>query len=85
MFQTIDYKKVIINNPHDIAKIFMSELKFEKKEKLKQVILNNKNEVIKIKEIATGSTNFINVPVKDILYEPLKMGANKYIKQILTI
>ena len=61
------------------AKIFMSELKFEKKEKLKQVILNNKNEVIKIKEIATGSTNFINVPVKDILYEPLKMGANKYI------
>ena len=79
MFQTIDYKKVIINNPHDIAKIFMSELKFEKKEKLKQVILNNKNEVIKIKEIATGSTNFINVPVKDILYEPLKMGANKYI------
>lgn len=79
MFQTIDYNKVVINNPHDIAKIFMSELKFEKKEKLKQIILNNKNEVIKIKEIATGSTNFINVPVKDILYEPLKIGANKYI------
>ena len=79
MFQTIDYRKVIINNPHDIAKMFMSELRFEKKEKLKQVILNNKNEVIKVKEIATGSTNFINVPVKDILYEPLKMGANKYV------
>ena len=79
MFQTTDYKKLTINNPHDVAKIFMSELKFEKKEKLKQIILNNKNEVIKIKEIATGSTNFINVPVKDILYEPLKIGANKYI------
>ena len=79
MFQTTNYNKVIINNPHDIAKIFMSELKFEKKEKLKQVILNNKNEVIKVKEIAKGSTNFINVPVKDILYEPLKMGANKYV------
>ena len=79
LFQTVDYNKVIINNPHDIAKIFMSELKFEKKEKIKQIILNNKNEVIKIKEIATGSTNFVNVPVKDILYEPLKIGANKYI------
>ena len=79
MFQTIDYRKVTINNPHDIAKMFMSELRFEKKERLKQIILNNKNEVIKIKEIAIGSTNFINVPIKDILYEPLKMGANKYI------
>ena len=79
MFQTIDYRKVIINNPHDIAKMFMSELRFEKKERLKQIILNNKNEVIKIKEIAIGSTNFINVPIKDILYEPLKVGANKYI------
>lgn len=79
MFQTIDYKKIVINTPHDIAKIFMSELKFEKKEKLKQIILNNKNEIIEIKEIATGSTNFINVPVKDILYEPLKTGANKFV------
>lgn len=79
MFQTTDYKKIAITNPYDIARIFMSELKFYKKEKLKQVILNNKNEVIKINEIATGSTNFINVPVKDILYEPLKIGANKYI------
>ena len=79
MFQTIDYRKVTINNPHDIAKMFMSELRFEKKERLKQIILNNKNEVIKIKEIAIGSTNFINVPIKDILYEPLKVGANKYI------
>ena len=78
MFQATDYKKIVINTPHDIAKIFMSELKFEKKEKLKQIILNNKNEVIKIKEIATGSTNFINVPVKDVLYEPVKMGANKF-------
>ena len=57
----------------------MSELKFEKIEKLKQIILNNKNEVIKIKEIATGSTNFINVPIKDILHEPLKIGTNKFI------
>ena len=38
LFQTVDYNKVIINNPHDIAKIFMSELKFKKKKKIKQQI-----------------------------------------------
>ena len=77
MFKTDNYRKIKVNNPHDIAKIFMSEFKFEKREKIKEIILNNKNEVLKIKEIALGGTNFVNVPVKDILSEPVKMGAIK--------
>ena len=36
----------------DLAKIMMEELRFEKKEITKIVILNNKNEIIKIKNIA---------------------------------
>lgn len=79
MFQTTKYKKIKINKPHDIAKIFMSELKFEKLEKLKVISLNNKNEIIKIKEIATGGTNFINTSIKDIISEPIKIGAPKII------
>ncbi len=53
MFKNSNYKKTIINKPDDLAKILMSELKFEKKEKIKVVILNNKNEILKIKEIAS--------------------------------
>ena len=47
-----NYKKISIKNPKDLAKIMMEELRFEKKEITKIVILNNKNEIIKIKNIA---------------------------------
>lgn len=79
MFKTSNYKKSVIKEPRDIAKILMSELKFEKNEKVKLVILNNRNEVLKIKEIASGGTNFANVSIKDILAEPIKIKAPKII------
>ena len=79
MFKTSNYKKSVIKEPRDLAKILMSELKFEKNEKVKLVILNNRNEVLKIKEIASGGTNFANVSIKDILAEPIKMKAPKII------
>lgn len=79
MFKTSNYKKSVIKEPRDIAKILMSELKFEKNEKVKLVILNNRNEVLKIKEIASGGTNFANVSIKDILADPIKMKAPKII------
>ncbi len=79
MFKTSNYKAVTIKQPYDLAKILMSELKFEKSEKVKLIILNNKNEIQKIKEIATGGSNFANVSIKDILSEPIKMKAPKII------
>lgn len=79
MFKTSNYKKIIIRQPHDLARILMSELKFEKSEKVKLVILNNKNEIQKIQDIAVGGTNFANVSIKDILSEPIKMKAPKII------
>lgn len=79
MFQITNYKLIKITKPHDVAKLFMSELKFEKLEKLEVISLNNKNEITKIKEIATGGTNFINTSIKDILSEPIKIGAPKMI------
>lgn len=79
MFKTSNYKKTIIKQPHDLAKILMSELKFEKNERVKLVILNNKNEILKIKEITSGGSNFANVSIKDIMSEPIKMKAPKII------
>ena len=64
MFKTSNYKAITIKQPHDLAKILMSELKFEKSEKVKIIVLNNKNEIQKI---------------KDILSEPIKMKAPKII------
>lgn len=79
MFKTSNYKKIIIKEPYDLAKILMSELKFQKTEIVKLVILNNKNEILKIQDIASGGTNFVNLSIKDIMSEPIKMKAPKII------
>lgn len=79
MFSKTNYKKIVINSPSDLAKIFINNSKFEKEEMAKIVILNTRNEVLKIKNISKGGINFVNVMVKDILVEPIKMKAPKYI------
>jgi len=43
-----NYKIIQIREPKDIANIFIDELRFQRKEILKLVILNNKNLIIKI-------------------------------------
>ena len=75
----VSVKKIIIKEPLDLARIMMEELRFQKREIAKIVILNNKNEIIKMKDIAVGGTNFANITIKDILEEPIKMGAPKII------
>lgn len=79
MSMPISVKKIIIKEPFDLAKIMMEELRFQNKEIARLVILNNKNEIIKIKDIAVGGTNFANITIKDILEEPIKMKAPKII------
>lgn len=79
MARPYNVKKITVKEPYDIAKVLMSELRFEKREMIKVVILNNKNEIIKIHNIAYGGTGFVNVTIKEILSEPIKMKAPKII------
>ena len=74
-----NYKKVKIRQAYDLAKLLMNELRYEKKEIAKVVILNQKNEILKIQDVAVGGVNFATIGVKDILYEPIKMKAPKII------
>lgn len=53
-----NFKKITIKEPYDLAKIMMEELRFQKKEIVKIVILNNKNEILKIKDIAIRRNKF---------------------------
>ncbi len=75
----INYKKIRIKSPEDVAKLLMEEVRFEKVEIAKLLILNTKNEILKIKNITIGGTNFTNISIKDILVEPIKMQAPKII------
>ena len=57
----------------------MSDLRFEKREIAKVIILNNKNIVLKIIDVAIGSGNFSNLNIRYILSETVKMNAPKII------
>ncbi len=58
MTMPTNFKKIIIKEPFDLAKIMMEELRFQKQEIAKIVILNNKNEILKIKDIAIRRYQF---------------------------
>ena len=66
MSKPSNYKKIKIKSPADIAKILMNELRYEKKEIVKLIILNNKNEIQKILNVAIGGSNFANFCVTEI-------------------
>lgn len=75
----INNMKVKIKSPKDIANLLMQELRYEKREILKLIILNTKNIVQKIINISLGATNSAAVEPKEILLEAIKCQASKII------
>lgn len=75
----INNKKIKIKNTKDVADLLMSELRYEKREIAKIIILNNKNIIIRIMNISLGGTNFACISPKEVLAEAVKMGAPKII------
>ena len=71
--------KIKIKSPGDIADLFMQELRYEKKEIMKLVILNSKNIIQKIVNISLGATNSVSVEPKEILLEAIKCQAARII------
>ena len=74
-----NYKQKQIKKPQDIAEILIEKMRFEKQEILKVAILDNKNHLIKIKDIAIGSGNFVVATIKSVLNEAVKIEASKII------
>ena len=71
--------KTKIRTPHDVANLFIDELKVEKREIVKVIIMNSQNVILKIQTISQGGTSSAQVSTKDILLEAVKMGAPKII------
>lgn len=74
-----NYKEKQIKRPQDIAEILIEKMRFEKQEILKIAMLNNKNKLLKIKDIAKGGGNFVTATMKSILNEAVKIEAAKII------
>ena len=68
-----------IKSPQDVANLLINELKYEKREIVKVLMLNSKNNVLKIQDVAYGGTSFAVFEIKDVLKEAIKIGAPKII------
>ena len=79
MSMPIDKMDMKIKNSEDIANLLMEELKYEKREKAKIVVLNNKNIILKVIDISLGGSNFAIIEPKDVLVDAIKMQAPKII------
>lgn len=74
-----NYKEKQILKPYDIAEILIGKMRFEKQEILKVALLNNKNKLLKIRDIAKGGGNFVTATIKSVLNEAVKIEASKII------
>lgn len=74
----INYQ-IKIRNSKDVASLLMPEMRYEKREIAKVLLLNCKNLVLKIVDISLGGANFACLEPKDILTEALKLQAPKII------
>lgn len=79
MSKPLDMSKVQINSPKDVAELLKEEMKYEKREIVKTVVLNSKNVILKIVDVCFGGTNSAILKPKDVLQDAVKQGAPKII------
>ena len=77
MPKPINNQNIIIKKPEDVANLLMEELRYEQNEILKVLMLNTKNVVQKIINVAIGGTASISIQPKDILKEAVKSAMPK--------
>lgn len=79
MSRPLNSNKTCIKSGHDVARLLMEEMRYLKREVAKVLLLNNKNILIKIVDIAYGGRNFACLEPKEILQEAIQTGSNKII------
>ena len=79
MSYPMNITEIQINSPRDVANLLMDEMKYKKRECVKEILLNSKNIVVKIVDICYGGTNSAILKPKDVLQEAIKIEAPKII------
>lgn len=79
MSKPSNYRKIQIKSTEQLANIVLEDMRFEKREIVKLFLLNNKNEILKVVDVALGGSNFANVSIKEIILQALKISAPKII------
>jgi len=79
MSKPINLSKICLKTKADVANLVMEEMRYEKNEILKLILLNNKNIVQKIIDVVSGKDDTLVFDVKQILSEPIKLQIPKII------
>lgn len=72
-------QKFDVNSPSSIANLFMEELRYKKKEVVKVLLLDTKNNIISDLLVSEGSLNAPIVHPREVYVEAVKRSANKII------
>lgn len=70
---------IIIRSSKDVYELLKDELRLEKSEIIKSIILNAKNVVQKIETLSIGSVDSSVISARDVLTGPIKLNAPKFI------
>ena len=79
MSKPIHSTKIVIKETKDVSNLLMNELRYEKREIVKLLILNAKNILVKNINITHGGASFASIEPHVILAEPVKMNAPKIV------
>jgi len=69
----------IIKSANDVSNLMMEELRYLKKEMFKAILLDTKNQIIKIVDVSVGSLNSSIVHPREVFSEAIKCGCNSII------
>ena len=70
---------VLIKNTDQIAQMVLGEFQYEKCELARLFLLNARNRLLKIEDIAFGGTSFVNLDIKSIISCVMRTGANRIV------
>lgn len=79
MASPINNINIVIKSSKDVADLLMEEMRYEKREKAKVIILNSKNNILRIIDISYGGNNFAVIEPKEFLLEAIKMQAPRIV------
>jgi len=65
-------QRIVVKSPQDIADILLSEMSFFDQEHLRVVLLNTKNQVMRIPEIYKGNVNTSQIRISEVFREAIR-------------
>lgn len=69
----------IIKSAYDVSNLMMEEMRYLKKEVFKAILLDTKNQIIKVVNVSVGSLNSSIVHPREVYSEAIKCGCNSII------